>query len=233
MAVRIGPPTRRRIAATGKAVAVLAVLAAAGWYGYVWLAAPMDVLSRTGEVDTASRSAKAEGERRLEEIVDALPGAPRQLGAAAEDQCLRHPAFEGEPAGPLTCQWRLDRYVVFDGGLRTAGGDWRKALTDDRWKGSRVPFPPGFRSSSERYEYQHPRRHDRLDVTLTRDSDGLHSMYAPPAVEPFVQYEREQRGFTGREAAERAVAEGRRVARISLVHAYYSQDGRAPFAPLR
>lgn len=233
MAGRTGSPTRRRIAVTGAVVAVLAVLAAAGWYGYVWLAAPMDVLSRTGEVDTASRSAKAESERRLEEIVDALPGAPRLLGEAAADHCLRHPPFEGEPAGPLTCQWRLDRYVVFEGNLRTVGGEWRKALTDDRWKGSRVPFPPGFRSSSERYEYHDPRTRDRLDVTLTRDSDGLRSLYAPPAVEPFVEYEREQRGFTGRDAAERAVAEGRRVARISLVHAYYGQDGRAPFAPLR
>ncbi|MCX2928609.1 hypothetical protein, partial [Streptomyces sp. NEAU-W12] len=179
-----------------------------------------------------SRSAKAEAERRLEEVVDVLPGAPRQLGAAAVDHCLRHVPFEGEPAGPLSCQWRLERYVVFDGDLRTAGEAWGKALGDDRWIGSRAPFPPDFASTSERYKYRSPQTHDRLVVTLVQDSGELHLLDTPPSIEPHEEYEREQRAFTGRKAAEHAVAEGQRVARISLVRAYYRQDGHTPLEPV-
>jgi hypothetical protein len=192
----------------------------------------MAVLSRTGEVDTASRAAEAEGERRLDEVVNVLPGASRQLGAAATDHCLRHPPFEGEPPGPLSCQWRLERYVVFDGDLRTVGEAWVKALGNNQWVGSRAPFPSDYSSTSERYEYHDPQTHDRLVLTLVQDSGELHLLDAPPSIEPSVDYEREQRNFTSRRAAEHAVAEGRRVARISLIHAYYSQKGHAPFDPL-
>ncbi|WP_410535950.1 hypothetical protein [Streptomyces sp. KL2] len=233
MTGKAGARARRRIAGAGAAAAVLAVLATAGWYGYVWLAAPMDVLSRAGEVDAASREAGPEGERRLEEIVDGLPGVSRQLGTAAKDHCLRHPAFEGEPPGPLSCQWRLERYVVLDGDPDEVGEKWTEALGEDRWTGSREPFHPDHASSAERYGYRDARTRDRLVVTLVRDGADLPLLYAPPAIEPFVEHERERRDFTGREAARDAVAEGRRVARISLLHAYYGQEGEAPFEPLR
>ncbi|WP_267243589.1 hypothetical protein [Streptomyces sp. PR69] len=211
---------------------VLAVLAVAGWYGYAWVAAPMAGPSRTAEVNAASGKAKEAAERRLEEAVGTLPGAPRQLGAAAADHCLRHVAFEGEAPGPLSCQWRLERYVVFDGDLRTVGETWRKALGNGRWTGSQAPFLPGYASTSERYEYRDPRTHDRLIITLVQDRDEFRLFGPPPSTEPYEVYEREQRAFTGRKAAERAVTEGRRVARISLVHAYYGQDGRTPLEPV-
>ncbi|URN13439.1 hypothetical protein LUW77_24165 [Streptomyces radiopugnans] len=53
MTGKTGARARRRIVGAGATAAVLAALATAGWYGYVWLAEPMDVLSRTGEVDAA------------------------------------------------------------------------------------------------------------------------------------------------------------------------------------
>ncbi|WP_143071807.1 hypothetical protein [Streptomyces radiopugnans] len=233
MTGKAGARARRGIVGGGVAVAALAVLVTAGWYGYVWLAAPMDVLSRTGEVDAASREAGPEGERRLEEIVDGLPGVARQLGTAAKDHCLRHPAFEGEPPGPLSCQWRLERYVVLDGDLKEVGEKWTEALGEDRWTGSPEPLPVNFSSSSERYGYRDARTRDRLVVTLVRDGADLPLLYAPPVIEPFVEHEREWRDFTGRDAAREAVAEGRRVARVSLLHAYYGQEGEAPFEPLR
>ncbi|MEJ8662229.1 hypothetical protein [Streptomyces sp. MS1.AVA.4] len=233
MARRTRPQVRRRMVGAGMVVAVLTGLAAAGWYGYAWLAVPMAGPSRTGEVDAASRKAKAEAERRLEKVVDVLPSAPRQLGAAAADHCLRNSPFEGEPPGPLSCQWRLERYVVFDGDLRTVGEEWGKALGNDRWIGSRAPFPSGYSSTSERYEYRDPQTHDRLIVTLVQDDGELRLLDDATRFEfeGVEEYERERRNFTGRKAAEHAVAEGRRVARVSLVRAYYSQNGRAPFEP--
>ncbi|WP_436987924.1 hypothetical protein [Streptomyces sp. enrichment culture] len=212
---------------------MLAGLATAWWYGYVQVPGlPMAALSQTREIETASRSARAEAERRMEEVVDVLPGAPRQLGAAAVDHCLRHVPFEGEPAGPLTCQWRLERYVVFDGDLRTVGEAWGKALDGDRWIGARAPLPPAFARTSERYEYRSPQTHDRLVVTLVQDSGELRLLNTPPGIEPNEEYEREQRPFAGRKAAEQAVARGQRVARISLVRAYYRQGGHTPFEPV-
>ncbi|WP_158238978.1 hypothetical protein [Streptomyces barkulensis] len=233
MTGKTGSRARRRVVGAGVAAAVLAALATAGWYGYVWLAEPMDVLSSTGEVDAASRDAGPEGERRLEEIVDRLPGVSRQLGAAAKDHCLRHPAFEGEPPGPLGCQWRLERYVVLDGDPGEVGEKWAEALGEDRWTGSPEPLPVNFSPSSERYEYRDVRTRDRLVVTLVRDGADLPLLYAPPTIEPFVEHERGRRDFTGRGAAREAVAEGRRVARVSLLHAYHAQEGDAPFEPLR
>lgn len=221
---------RRRIRA-GVGLAVVAVLATAGWYGYQRVANPMAFLSRTDAVDAASRTAEAEGERRLERAVGVLPGAPRQFGTAATDRCLRHVPFEGEPAGPLSCQWRLERYVVSDGDLRAVGEEWAKALSGDRWTGSRVPFASDYSATSERYEYRDPRTRDRLVVTLVQDRDELRLLDAAPRFEGAEQYERQQRKFAGGKAAERAVAEGRQVARISLVRAYYRQNGSAPFDP--
>ncbi|MEU4684315.1 hypothetical protein [Streptomyces xinghaiensis] len=215
----------------GAAVAVVAGLATAGWYGYERVANPMASLSRADAVDAASRTAEVEGERRLERAIGVLPGAPEQFGTAATDRCLRHVPFEGEPAGPLSCQWRLERYVVFDGDLRTVGEEWGKALGGDRWTGSRVPFASDYSSTSERYEYRDPRTRDRLVVTLVQDRGELRLLEAPPRFEGAEQYERERRKFAGGKAAERAVAEGRRVARVSLVRAYYRQNGSAPFDP--
>ncbi|MFP8902725.1 hypothetical protein [Streptomyces atacamensis] len=233
MTGKTGARARRGIVGAAVTAIVLAALATAGWYGYVWLAEPMDVLSRTGEVDAAGREAGPEAERRLEEIVDGLPGVSRQLGTAAKDHCLRHPAFEGEPPGPLSCQWRLERYVVLDGDPDEVGEKWTEALGEERWTGSPELLPVNFSRSSERYEYRDARTRDHLVVTLVRDGADLPLLYAPPSIEPFVEHERERRDFTGRDAAREAVAEGRRVARVSLLHAYYSQEGEAPFEPLR
>ncbi|MFP8961811.1 hypothetical protein ACLIYP_14810 [Streptomyces nanhaiensis] len=233
MTGKTGSRVRRGIVGAAVAAAALAAPAAAGWYGYVWLAEPMDVLSRTGEVDAASREAGPEGERRLEEIVDGLPGVSRQLGTAAKDHCLRHPAFEGEPPGPLSCQWRLERYVVLDGDPKEVGEKWTEALGEDRWTGSPEPLPMNFAPSSERYGYRDARTGDHLVVTLVRDGGDLPLLYAQPVIEPFVEHERERRDFTGRDAAREAVAQGLRVARISLLHAYYGQEGEAPFEPPR
>ncbi|MGY1455965.1 hypothetical protein [Streptomyces sp. SS8] len=233
MTGKAGSRVRRGIVGAAATAVALAALATAGWYGYVWLAKPMDVLSRTGEVDAASREAGPEGERRLEEIIDGLPGVSRQLGTAAKDHCLRHPAFEGEPPGPLSCQWRLERYVVLDGDPEEIGEKWTEALGEDRWAGSRKPFHPDYASSAERYEYRDARTRDRLVVTLVREDADLPLLYAPPTIEPSVEHERERRDFTGRDAAREAVTEGRRVARVSLLHAYYGQQGEAPFEPLR
>ncbi|WP_158711035.1 hypothetical protein [Streptomyces albus] len=231
MASTARPQVRRRRVRAAVAAAVVAGLAATGWYGYARVTEAMAFLSRADAVDAASRTAEAEGERRLERAVSALPGAPRQLGTAAADRCLRHIPFEGEPAGPLSCQWRLERYAVFDGDPRTVGEEWAKALAGDQWTGSRVPFAPDYSSTSERYEYRDPRTRDRLVVTLVRDRGELHLLDAAPLFEGAEQYERERRTFAGRKAAERAVAEGRGVARISLVRAYYRQNGSVPFDP--
>ncbi|MBN3932613.1 hypothetical protein IQ279_23855 [Streptomyces verrucosisporus] len=233
MTGKAGSRVRRGIVGAAATAAALAALATAGWYGYVWLAEPMSVLSSTGEVDAASREAAPEGERRLEEIVDGLPGVSRQLGTAAKDHCLRHPAFEGEPPGPVSCQWRLERYVVLDGDPYEVGEKWAEALGEDRWTGSPEPLPVNFSPSSERYGYRDTRTRDHLVVTLVRDGSDLPLLYAPPVLEPFTEHERKRRDFTGREAAREAVAEGRRVARISLLHAYHAQEGDAPFEPLR
>ncbi|MCH0540406.1 hypothetical protein I3F58_12660 [Streptomyces sp. MUM 203J] len=217
---------RRRIVRT---VAVLAGLAAAGWYGYTQLT--LTGMSRSWAVDAASRTAEAESEHRLEEIVDGLPGVSRQLGASATDHCRRHVPFEGESAGPLGCQWRMDRYVVLDGDTRTAGEAWAKALGEDRWTGARAPFPADYAATSERYEYRDPKTRDSLVVTIVEDSRELHVIDDPRFIEPWEEYRREQRSFTGRKAAEHVVSEGGRVARISFVRAYYGQEGSAPFGP--
>ncbi|MBB1260786.1 hypothetical protein [Streptomyces alkaliterrae] len=215
------------------ASAMLAALAAAGWYAVARGTESMADLSRTAEVDAASGRAKAVAERRVEEVVGTLPGDSRRFGAAAADHCVRHVPFEGEPAGPLSCQWRLERYLVFDGDLRTVGEQWLTALGDnDRWIGERMPFAPDFAATSERYEYRDPRTHDRLVVTLVREPDELRLLDDKTRFEAFETYERERQAFTGRKAAERALAEGRRVARVSLVSAYHAQDGRNPLEPV-
>ncbi|MCC9706639.1 hypothetical protein E4N62_16000 [Streptomyces sp. MNU76] len=54
---------------------------------------------------------------------------------------------------------------------------------------------------------------------------------AAPRFEGAETYERERRSFAGHKAAGHAVAEGRTVARISLVRAYYSERGSAPYEP--
>lgn len=98
MARGAGSQVQRRMIGTAPAATALAGLAAAWSLVYVRMPGPpMAVLSRTGEVDTASRGAKAETERRLEKIIDVLPGAPRQLGAAIEDHCLRCAPSRGDP----------------------------------------------------------------------------------------------------------------------------------------
>lgn len=208
---------------------VLAGLAAAGWYGYTQLT--LTGMSRTWAVDAASRTAEGTSERRLEEIVDGLPGVSRRLGASATDHCRRHVPFEGESAGPLSCQWRMDRYVVLDGDPRTVGEQWAEALGGDRWTGSRAPFSADYAATSERYEYRDPETRDSLVVTIVQDGGELHVLDDSRVIEPWEEYRREQRSFSGRKAAERAVSEGGLVARISLVHAYYSQEGSAPFEP--
>ncbi|WP_107470315.1 hypothetical protein [Streptomyces sp. 3211] len=234
MEIRKIPQERRRIVRAGMVLAVLAGLASAGWCVYAWQSAPIAGASRTGGVDAASRMAKAETERRLEGIVDVLPGAPRPLGVAAADHCLRSSSFEGESPGPLSCQWRLERFVVFDGDLRTVGDAWGKALSGDRWIGSHAPFPVGYSSTSERYAYSDPRTHDRLSITIIQDGRDLRLLHDANRFdfEGVEEYERERRDFTGRTAAERAVAQGQQVASVSLVRAYYSQSGNAPFEPM-
>lgn len=98
MARGAGSQVQRRMIGTAPDATALAGLAAAWSLVYVRMPGPpMAVLSRTGEVDTASRGAKAETERRLEKIIDVLPGAPRQLGAAIEDHCLRCAPSRGDP----------------------------------------------------------------------------------------------------------------------------------------
>ncbi|MFI1938622.1 hypothetical protein ACH44C_15795 [Streptomyces purpureus] len=228
------PQARRRMVRAAMVSAVLAGLAVVGgWYIYAWPAVPLAGASRTGEVDAASSKAKTEAEDRLEEVVGLLPGAPRPLGDAAADHCLRNSSFEGEPPGPLGCQWRLERFVVFDGDLRAVGEAWGKALGDDRWIGSRAPFPSGYSSTSERYEYRDPRTRDRLIITLVQDGPELRLLDDATRFEfeGVEEYERERRSFTGRKAAEQAVKQGRQVAGVSLVRAYYSQIGHAPLEP--
>ncbi|WP_223189331.1 hypothetical protein [Streptomyces sp. TRM68416] len=227
------PRWRHRAAGTAVVVTVLTVFLATAWsFGYVRLpGAPMASLSRSGEVDTASSQAKARAEHRLQETVGGLPGTPRPLGAAAADRCLRNLPFEGEPSGPLSCQWRLERYLVLDEDPRTAGDTWAGALGDARWTGTETWFPVAGDSAAERHEYRDARTHDRLVVTLVRGSEALDLLDAAPRFEGVETYEREQRSFAGRKAAGQAVAEDRTVARISLVHAYYSENGSAPYEP--
>lgn len=234
MARTVTPQRRRhRVVGTAIVVAVLTVFLTTAWsFGYVRVpGVPMAFLSRSGEVDTASRQAKAQAENRLQEVVGPLPGAPRPLGAAAADHCLRNLPFEGEPSGPLSCQWRLERYVVIDGDLRTVGDAWGEVLGNGRWIGMRSSFPSDEGSTSERYEYRDAGTHDRLVVTLVRDREALRLLDVAPRFEGVEVYERERRSFTSWKAAGRAVAEGRTVARISLVRAYYSENGSAPFEP--
>ncbi|MEU6808253.1 hypothetical protein ABZ920_04435 [Streptomyces sp. NPDC046831] len=161
----------------------------------------------------------------MEQVLDALPDTPQQLGAATTDHCLRNAAFEGEPPGPLNCQWRTDRYVVFDGDLRAAAEEWGKALNSNQWVSSEESFPPEWR------EYRNPRTHDRLVIRMVQDGSEVPRLVAAPRFEGAEEYKRERRDFTGQKEAAQAVAEGRRVARISLVHAYYRQDGQPPFEP--
>ncbi|MCZ7417313.1 MULTISPECIES: hypothetical protein [unclassified Streptomyces] len=221
---------KRRIIRTGTAVAALAAVATAGWYGFLRGDASLAELSGTDRVDTASHNGKAEARDRLEKLVDALPGAPRRFDDAASDHCLRHVPFEGEPAGPMTCQWRLEQYVVLDDDLRTAGDAWDTMLGDQGWTGEYSGFPSSA-GTSERFGYHHPRTRDRLVVTLVQDGGELHFLNDFPSLEPFEKHEREGREFSGHLTAKRALAEGRRVARVSLFHAYYGETGGPPPEP--
>ncbi|MFD9967494.1 hypothetical protein ACFWYA_04820 [Streptomyces sp. NPDC059011] len=111
------------------------------------------------------------------------------------------------------------------------GEQWAEALGGDRWTGSRAPFPAGYAATSERGEYRDPGTHDSLVVTLVQDGGELMSWTTRDVIESWEEYQREHRSFTGCKAAEDAVSEGGLVARISLVHAYCSQEGSAPFEP--
>ncbi|MEG3630777.1 hypothetical protein [Streptomyces poriticola] len=214
---------RRLLVAAGIAGAV----AVGAWYYHV---SSWPAKAHSDEVSAASALAAVDVDRRLDEVLGALPGRPQLLGDAALDRCLRIGEFEGAPPGPMHCQWQKARYVSFEGDPGEAAQSWHSALEGGQWAGSRAPLPPGSAYSAERYRYIDDAARYYLIVTMVRDSGSLPLLDNELYLEQPQKHRREHREFGSWEAAEQALADGRGVAEVSLVRAYYA-EGELPRPP--
>ncbi|MFG2823444.1 hypothetical protein ACGFX4_28970 [Kitasatospora sp. NPDC048365] len=220
------PRTLRRVLIAGAAASLLG---GALWWCYAWYFPGLAGPATASGVDSASRPARAAAQQRLDETVAALPGGARTLGDAAADRCLRDAPFEGAGPGLLQCQWELSRYLVVDGAAAgTIGENWSGALTGVRWKDLMADAPPGVRGPEGRQDFDGPRSHERLVVTVIRSRAELDAVPDLEGHEGVQEYLREQHAFAGREAAAQALAEGRAVVRIFLTRAYHREGGGDP-----
>ncbi|MGW3724266.1 hypothetical protein [Streptomyces sp. NPDC000851] len=206
---------------------VTLAVAAGGWYYH---SSTWPAQANSDEVAAASITAKAEVDRRLDDVLSALPGRPQLLGDAALDRCFRIGEFEGADPGPMHCQWQKARYVSFGGSLEDVAHSWRSALEARQWSGSPAPVPPGSGYTAERYAYIDAATQDYLVITMVRDSGSLPFLDNELTMEQFEKHRREHQEFGSRKAAEQALADGRRVAEISLIRAYYA-EGELPRPP--
>lgn len=206
---------------------VTGAVAAGAWYGYTraWPGR-----ANSDEVSAASATARAEVDSRLNDVLSALPGRPQMLGDAALDRCVRMAEFEGADPGPMHCQWQKARYVSFDGNLREAAQSWHSALDSQQWAGSPAPLPPDSGYTAERYEYIDTETQDYLIITMVRDSGSLPLLDNEQRMEGFQEYHREHQEFGSRKVAEQVLADGRRIAEITLIRTYYS-EGDHPGPP--
>ncbi|MGP3924233.1 hypothetical protein [Streptomyces sp. 8N616] len=177
-------------------------------------------------MSAASAAAGAEVDRRLNDVLRALPGRPQMLGDAALDRCLRMAEFEGADPGPMHCQWQKARYVSFDGNLRETAQSWYSALDRQQWAGSPAPLPPDSGYTAERYEYIDAETQDYLIITMVRDSVSVPLLDNEQRREGFQETRREHQEFGSRKAAEQALTDGRRIAEITLIRTYYSESDR-------
>lgn len=208
-------------------VAVLVgALLGGGWYCYAWVLPGRAGPANSAEVSKASATAKAELDRRLAEVLAALPGRPELLGDAAWDRCLWGGDVESDTVSSMNCQRLHARYVVFDGDPAEVAGSWYTALGARNWSGARTRSGQPY----EWYYYVDPVTKDYLRITVVSESDLLLTLDDEAYREGIITYELSRQRFGAQDAAERAVAAGRRVAELSLVRTYYA-EGAAYLQP--
>ncbi|WP_157537293.1 hypothetical protein [Kitasatospora azatica] len=203
-----------------------AVVAGAYW-GYLPGWPGIGGVARSAEVAAASRTASAELDRRLAETAGTLPGAPRRLGDATLDRCLRERReFASDPALPVFCQRQTALYLAFDGNVQDVARQWCEKLNAAHWQGSAAPFPPGAGYRAERYDYIDSATDDYLVITMISDQESLPLLKNEQYFEGATQFRREQRPLGDMSAAESALSSGHRVAEISLIRTYFSEGPR-------
>lgn len=188
-------------------------------------AGSMAHLSRADEVEASSRIAQPIVAERLESVLGDLPAVAQSVGGASLDRCLRDMPFEGEPAGPMRCQWRSEEYLVLDGDISDIESAWTHAFEAAGWRASHS-------RPNEILTFSSADSPEMLTVTFASGAGDLDNLLHERLIEGTEKHVRSEKTLPDSSAIDTALTDGRNLARVSVLRAYYSEDNSIELVPL-